>query len=316
MFRTLFALIATVILLSACSTPQLTTQQPQPPPGIPKGPMAERFKNLTQGPAMRVRGGELVSGRIMVDGREPLAGGRVSFFAEKIGPPSNYGNLRRIPEVVSFVNEDGTFSLQVPPGRYYMGAMSRDMSKGPGPPRPGERTFSAMDSNNNLLIIDIKEKMETKLGSVTVRHRDHSNDLQDIFTLTGTVMDAAGQPLEGAVLLVKINPNLQRPNFISEKTGKDGRFKFLLPAGRPYFLLAKDTLSAGKPSAGRRVGAYTGSDPNTNVLPKPVPITGKPGEIINDIKIVLNELPDPEKQKAKFRGRPMVQSPDAPPSSP
>ena len=302
MARILFTIIAIFFLFSASSTTCLTQQEPLPAPAIARGPGTDRLKKLTQGPSNRVKG-EIVSGRIMIDGQEPMSGGRVAFFAEEYGPPSNFGNLRRIPERLSVIKQDGTFSLQLLAGRYYMGAMSRDWSMGPGPPQPGEKTYSALDANNNLLLISIAEETENKLGPITVRHRDHSTDLQDVFTLTGTIKDPAGQPIEGAVLLVKINPRLRRPKFISKKTGTDGRFNIQLPAGRSFYLLAKDIMRAGKPAVGGRIGAYSGPNPVVNIPPRPVPVTGMEGEIINDINITLIQLPDPQERKTKFRSK-------------
>ena len=305
MARILFTIIAIFFLSSASSTTGHAQQEPLPAPAIAKGPGTDRLKKLTQGPTNRVKG-EIVSGRIMIDGQEPMSGGRVAFFAEEYGPPSHFGNLRRIPERLSVIEQDGTFSLQLLAGRYYMGAMSRDWSMGPGPPQPGEKTYSAMDANNNLLLVAIANETETKLGPITVRHRDQSTNLQEVFTLIGTLKDSAGQPLEGAVVLVKINPRVRRPNFISKKTGPDGRFNIQLPAGRSYYLLAKDMVSAGRPKDGRLIGAYTGSDSVANIIPRPVPVAGMAGEIINDINITLIQLPNPEERKKKALGNPSI----------
>ena len=82
--------------------------------------------------------------------------------------------------------------------------------------------------------------------------------------------------------------------------------KSKLPAGKPYYLLAKDMVSAGKPKAGRLIGAYTGAGPVVNVLPRPVPVTGMAGDILNDINITLNELPDPPELKLKIRTKPLL----------
>ena len=340
MFRIFFLLIAITVFFPACAARDLPLEQPPPAadmervpmpapdmgkgpipapdmekapmpgpdaergpmsaPGMEKGPMPDQSKSLSMGPIKRMQG-EVVSGRIMIGGVEPLTRGRVAFFAAEIGPPSNEGNLRRIPDMMSDVGQDGTFSLRVPAGSYFMGAMSRDLSFGPGPPEAEEKTFVALDDQNNPRIIDIEAKRETKLGTLAVSSGNHAAAVQNAFTVTGTVMDSAGLPVEGAVLLIKINPNSRKPNFIWGKTAKDGRFHFRLPAGRSYYLLARDKLGPGRPRPGQRVGAYTGK--SADVLPRPDPVSGRQGETINGLTITLNEVPDPEARKAALQGR-------------
>jgi hypothetical protein len=238
----------------------------------------------------------LISGQIITDANEPLTSGRVALFSADIGPPSRHGNLRRVPEVITAITADGNFSVRLPAGRYYLGAMSRDMSRGPGPPTAGENALSAV-TGNKPLIIDVAEGTETELGPITVRSRVRYPDQANYFTVTGKVSDLQGKPFAGAYIFVKIDPDSQRPNFISEKIGRNGRFKIKLPAGKSYHLLAKDTVSSGKPLAGKHIGAYNGPGLGSSIIPAPAPIAGKKDEVLAGIDIIMHEVSSPGSQK-------------------
>lgn len=294
------ALFTTIILFSACAAPKLPRQLPQSAQGKESRSMADRFKALRPAPVIGMQKEE-ASGRIMIDGLQPLSGGRVAFFAEETGPPSNRDKLRRVPDAISAINQDGTFSLRLPAGHYFLGAVSKALSLGPAPPGPGEKTYIAVDNKNDPQIIVIKAREINKLGAITVRSGLQFAAEQHSFTVAGTVVDSQGRAIEGAFLLIRTTQHSKRPNFIWGKTAKDGSFLFQLPVGRPYYLLAKDREGSGKPAPGQRVGAYTGT--TGNLLPKPVPVTGNEGETISGLKIILNELPDPEALKKKSRGR-------------
>lgn len=56
--------------------------------------------------------------------------------------------------------------------------------------------------------------------------------------LQGRILDGAGQPVSGAEVYAFNSVNVKRPaDFISEKSGKDGRYQLILPPGR-YWSLA------------------------------------------------------------------------------
>jgi len=247
-----------------------------------------------------------VTGQLMAGGEKPLAGGRAAFFVVAIGPPASQGSLRRIPEVVAPLAQDGKFTARLPAGRYYLGAMSRDASMGPGPPRQDEEVFSVLDAQQERMIIEIAGAGEIDLGQIRVVSQHHSPEPENYFTVTGTVRDDQGRPFAGAYIFVKINPHSQRPNFVSAGTGADGRFEIRLPAGRPYYLVAKETVSTGRPAEGERVGAYLGSAGILSIRPAPVPITGNTGEPLEKIDIVMHRtsVPGPRKD-----GMPEVNSP-------
>ena len=50
-------------------------------------------------------------------------GGVVSFFLKRGGPPPDQGTSRRVPDRIARMNPDGSFSVKLLAGVYYMGAM-------------------------------------------------------------------------------------------------------------------------------------------------------------------------------------------------
>jgi hypothetical protein len=251
-----------------------------------------------EGIATMPGGPALIKGRILNDDGEPMTGGRVSFFAVDIGPPSRQSALRRVPEAIAPVSAEGAFSIRLPEGRYYVGAMSREFSEGPGPPVAGEKALSAGTKDNAPLIVEIKGDQESELAPITMRAGVKFPEHTEFFTVTGAITDAKGKPFAGAYIFIKIDANSQRPNFISPETGKDGRFKLQLPAGKSYHLFAKDTVNFGKPAAGKHIGAYNGPDRKFSIIPAPAPVTGQKGDKLTGIDIIMHEAADPESQKA------------------
>jgi len=64
--------------------------------------------------------------------------------------------------------------------------------------------------------------------------------------LTGRVLDGGGQPVSGAEVYVFNSVNVKRPaDFISEKSGADGRFQLALPPGR-YWSMAIQRQGAAR----------------------------------------------------------------------
>lgn len=64
--------------------------------------------------------------------------------------------------------------------------------------------------------------------------------------LSGQAVDARGTPVEGAEIFLYLDQNVRRTaDFLSPKTGKDGRFTIELPAGT-YWAIARTRRDAGK----------------------------------------------------------------------
>jgi hypothetical protein len=266
---------------------------------------------IRQGPLI-MENSSSVSGRILIDCKEPMSGGIAAFFNAALDYPPKFGSLRRVPDRVAPVGPDGEFKVALPAGRYYLGVINRNDPGETGPPGLEEKGFSAVDEAGDRKIFELAGSGAAKdLGTVSVSTMERTWESADLFTIRGKVINKEGQPFENAWILIKRNPDAKRPDFISQKVGTTGRFELQLPAGRPYFLLAKDVSGAGRPQSGGHVGAYTGADPVFNQYmpePKPAPLSAEAGQVISDIVILMIEVPDNETREEYLQGR-MIKKP-------
>lgn len=255
---------------------------------------------VEQGPFIRGDIG-LLSGQIMIEGREPMPGGQVGFFNADSGFPPKSSNIRRIPDRVTTVDRQGRFTATLLAGRYYLGVIVRDDIEKTGPPDPDEKSFAAVDEGGGRRIFEVTGGGATRdLGPITVSFLELGGQSADMFTIRGRVINKEGQPFAGASILIRLQPDAKRPDFIAKQNGKDGQFELQLPAGGPYYLIAKEEPGRGRPQTGRHVGAYSGAEPvfdQNKPEPKPVPLFGKTGEILTGITILMIEIPDSELRK-------------------
>jgi len=64
---------------------------------------------------------------------------------------------------------------------------------------------------------------------------------KNLVTVQGRLlMDKEGIPFAGGVVLVKKDMAKLRPDFVSQRTDENGRYKLRLPADTPYFLLGRE----------------------------------------------------------------------------
>lgn len=279
---------------------------------------------------MQERMGTL-SGRMVNDAGKPPAGsGVVSFFNTEKGIPPLIANMHRIPDMVGKMEPDGKFTVKLLPGTYYMGMLIiTDPGRGPGPPREGETFYFARDDKGNLREFSIGPNEVKDAGQVIGALPATFPLAKNLVTIEGRLVKDDGTPLEGAVVLVKTDMNSARPDFVSQRTGKDGKFKLQLPADTPYYLLGRER-AVGRPVPGTYIGTYGstsaisegGALPIGSVGPAqpasgmpqvegvnlgpgkslPATVAGKAGETIADIEILMFKMPVPGEQREKLQG--------------
>lgn len=256
-----------------------------------------------------------VAGRVFVEGR-PQALSIVAFFQEKNGPPSLDGGGGRVPEFLSRTDSTGSFKANLPTGRYYMGILERSQGTPSGPPRPGEKFYFAVDNHGQLLLLTLRGKMHLEAGRVNGTPSSTFVDRTSYFKIEGVVRDERGAPVNNVVVLAKSRLNIPRPEFISARTRNDGRYSLKLPAGRPFYLVARQDVASTRPQPGTPVGTYgihskTGlatltlfsvGSPPPGVLAEDTEsraktVTGRPAETRSGVDIFMYPVPDPEKVK-------------------
>jgi hypothetical protein len=199
-----------------------------------------------------------ISGQLVNEADEVLTGGVVSFFY--------------------------AFSINLQPGTYYLGALIiTDPGRGPGPPREGEKFYFVRDDKNNLFQLSVKANEVKDLGKLTGALPEAFLAAINMITVTGRLLVEGDKPFAGGIVLAKTDMKSQRPDFISERTGEDGRYVIKLPADTAYYLVSRQRV-IGRPTPGSYVGTYGsnsainagGALPIGNVRPPSQPASGMP----------------------------------------
>jgi hypothetical protein len=271
-----------------------------------------------------------LSGQVVTDDSKPVPGGVVSFFSTEKGTPPLIANMHRIPDMVGRMGRDGRFSVKLLPGSYYMGALViTDAGRGPGPPLEGETFYFAKDEKGELRTFTLGIKEEKDVGQVIGGLPDSFPVVRNLVTIEGQLLKDDGTPFAGGVVLVKSDMKNQRPDFVSQRTGKDGKYRIQLPPDTTYYLLGRER-AVGRPVPGSYVGTYGsksaisagGALPIGSVRPaqpasgmpnlpgfsqmeeneQPKPLIGKAGELLKDIDITMFKMPVPGAQREKLQG--------------
>lgn len=273
---------------------------------------------------MQERMGTL-SGQILIEDNKPLPGGIVSFINEKSGPPPLMPGATRVPDAITRVDKEGKFSARLVPGTYYIGALLvTEPGRGPGPPRPGEKLYYAVDEKKTPRTFTLKIRETLDVGQLASLPPDQIKDTGKYLTLEGTVLTPDGKPFPGAVALVKKDLRSMRPEFVSQVVSEDGHFKLMISEGT-YYLMAREVIDGsitGQPPTGSHVGTYGVEKAQTEGVPEPraglhsplgataanpaptgaeqddaKTVSGKAGEVVKDLTIKVFPVSRPEEKQ-------------------
>ena len=226
----------------------------------------------------------IIAGQLMIKGGAPLAGGQVFFFNDASGPPPSLANYWRVPDYTAQIDEEGRFSIELPAGKYYLGAVKRMSGEKIGPPADGDYLFSSADEKGSAKPYVVKNGEETELGVISEAVPFQKRAVipgAEITAIEGAISNAEGKAVEGALVSAQLTPlNTGRhPLFTSERTGKDGHFILRVHEGGNYYLRVRSMHDKGPPAAGEMIGAYGGKEPRAVVIKK--------GQIIRNINITV-----------------------------
>jgi hypothetical protein len=232
----------------------------------------------------------IITGRLLIKGGAPLAGGRVYVFNDASGPPPSHVNYWRVPDYIAQIDDEGNFSIELPLGKYYLGAIKRISEEKIGPPADGDYFFASADERGLPKPYVVKNGEKIELGiiseAVPFQKRAVTPDAE-ITAIEGTVLNAEGKSVEGALVSAQLTHlrTGRHPLFTSERTGKDGHYILKVHDGGNYYLRVRNMHDKGPPAAGEMIGAYGGKEPLAVVIKK--------GQIIKGIDITV----------VQFRGR-------------
>jgi hypothetical protein len=222
-----------------------------------------------------------ISGQIMIKGDGPMSNGMVVFFNAETGPPPAPDKYLRIPDEVGDLDEEGKFRMELPVGKYYMGAIKRMSGEQIGPPQDGDYFFISRDQEGIPVAYIIEKGKSLSVGVISEAVPFKRTVAENITGISGTITDLTGKPVEGAIVFAYITETMTGlPPFTSYRTGPDGKYLIRVDKGGKYYLRVRDVYGGGPPVAGAVMGGY-GEE-------APVPVEVKTGEVTQgiDIKVI------------------------------
>lgn len=150
-------------------------------------------------------------------------------------------------------DSDGRFSLSLPEGDYIGVVRRRANGESSGPVVAGDHRseFLTLKVRGGVTRIEVEAPLKVGDDKQLAAEQELTQTI-----LSGLILDSEGRPVEGARVHVYDHVQMsERPKFVSEKTGPDGRYLIHLPEGGTYYLAARDKFG-GPPKIGDLYGRY------------------------------------------------------------
>jgi hypothetical protein len=209
-----------------------------------------------------------ITGKFQPKNGESMSGGRISFFDIAAGPKPLTGEYWRLPDYIFPIGEDGSFTVPLPAGTYYVMAVKKPVGKRFGPPAEGDLIYPALDVKEQKPYA-VRSNETTDLGDLEAVPFRKEWAASGENGIEGSVRDMNGKPVERKLVVASGSASLERPLYVSDgRTGKNGGYIVRVPEGGTYYV---------------RVMGY--SQPV-------VPVTVKTGEMTKGIDIVLTKKPE------------------------
>jgi hypothetical protein len=154
---------------------------------------------------------------------------------------------------------DGSFVLDLPPGRYWLLARRRAGGGVAGPMRKGD-LFGYYPANPVTVSAGAYARVSLPATQLRLRNEPaYSGGYRAAASIEGRILGPDGKPRAGVYAALYDNPDLlNRPVFLSDVTGEDGRYRLPVPAPGTYYLGARSGYG-GSPSPGDLYGRYEGN---------------------------------------------------------
>jgi hypothetical protein len=207
---------------------------------------------------------------------EPVAGVVISVYTDLNSQLKGQGLGMAAPTAA-----DGLFEAPLPPGTYYLVARKRQSGKSMGPLRSGD-LFGYYADNPVTVKPGQVLRVPLSLIEVTEKVAQMADSMFGATSISGQVVDSAGQPVAGIQVLLYTNSMmLNRPLFVSQPSGADGKYVISFPQGGTYWLAARNQLG-GPPLPGQLFGRYLGSPDGSVRL--------ESGQGLENIELVVEEM--------------------------
>lgn len=209
-----------------------------------------------------------LSGRIVLQNGELLAGGLVVVYNGRTGPEPMPERYMRIPDIIGELDEQGGFRLELEPGDYYLGGLRRKDGQA-GPPREGDIFFIYRGENRSARIIRLQADSKIDLGLIVGNgpYRqpvDAPDNPATIFT--GIVSYSGGKPASGKTVVAILTRDSGSSAYIAPLTASNGRFILRVPGGGIYRLSVWETGAPGEDDeGGETIRIETGHEREINL---------------------------------------------------
>lgn len=214
---------------------------------------------------------------VVLSGGAPLADARVSAYLKADGGFRDLGFAGSAPTA-----DDGSFLLDLPPGAYYLVARRRAAGGVAGPLRKGD-AFGYYAANPVTVAPGRLTRAAIPVTVLRLRNAPaYSAEYAAAAFVEGRIVGRDGKPRRGVYAALYDNPDLlNRPVFLSDVTGDDGRYRLPVPAPGTYYLGARDGYG-GSPAPGDLYGRYEGSPGHS--------LTVREGDRLTGMDIVVEEV--------------------------
>ncbi|MHB8173110.1 MAG: carboxypeptidase-like regulatory domain-containing protein [Nitrospirota bacterium] len=177
---------------------------------------------------------------------------------------------------------DGSFEVGLPDGEYTI--VARKHKDG----EPGSPLRKGKDKKSPAVDITVKGGV-IQAQNLVIRTKTDNKKYFGAWapsdtSISGKILDSDGNPMIGFRVQVYTYAQMsERPKYVSDKTGPDGKFVVYLPKGGTYYLQARDTFG-GPPKVGDFYGRYDEGtvDPSGVMLKK--------GQRIKDLDITVHKV--------------------------
>ena len=145
-----------------------------------------------------------------------------------------------------------------------MGASKKLSGKLLGPPQEGDLFLIREDEKGEPKLHSVSQNITLDLGIISelAPFRAETLVTKGITTVEGIIVDKNGSPQEGMVVFAFQTPTMMgRPLFVSDRSGKDGKYFIRLHSGGSYYLSARTDYGGGPLSTNHLMGTYEKEQP-------------------------------------------------------
>ena len=187
-----------------------------------------------------------ITGSVGTTGGQGPTDWTINIFDAKAGPSPYTLEYWRVPEYVIRAADDGSFSIRLPEGTYYIMAVKKRVKSKAANFEEGDLIYPPANEKEPIqYVVRAGETIPVDVTSRAVPFRKEWA-AQGKTGIEGTILDKQGSPVKGAKVLAHQTPGKEIPLFVSDNiTGEDGKYIVRVPEGGQYYLIVKKYRNPG-----------------------------------------------------------------------